>query len=424
MSTTATVGAEAHLPSDIKIIDCDAHWTEPADLWTSRVPRSLQSKVPVQRTVDGRTAWYINGELWSGTGGNTIDRERRKVRGTSSVQPFEEIHPSASVVADRLELMDDSGLFAQVLYPNGIGFASNHIFAIDDLEQRQMVLQVYNDHLVEVQSESDGRLFPQAMLPVWNMDLTVREMTRLIDKGIRGFTLSGCPELLGLPELPEPYYEPMWDVFNETGAAANFHIAAGMSRAAMEASWKRTAGPAPEVEPRPPDGEGPEVPAVLAPSWRSFSSRRSMAVSSTQGYISNARIIANLCNSDLFDRFPKLRIASAESGIGWVPFILEAMDFHYDEYGLADEPGFSGLRPSDHFREHIHVMFWFESATALSWLNELGVSNVMVETDIPHPTCLYPDARQHFTTMLAGTPEALARQVLQENAADLYRIDT
>ena len=98
-----------------------------------------------------------------------------------------------------------------------------------------MVLEIYNDFLVDVQHESNDRLYPQAMLPIWDMDFTVAEMTRLLDKGMTGFTLSDKPEMVGLPELWEPYYEPMWDIFNESGAVANFHIAAGMSRAEIEA---------------------------------------------------------------------------------------------------------------------------------------------------------------------------------------------
>ena len=48
-------------------------------------------------------------------------------------------------------------------------------------------------------------------------------------------------------------------------------------------------------------------------------------------YMSNVRIIVNLCMSDLFDRYPKLKVVSAESGIGWIPFILEALEFQFDE---------------------------------------------------------------------------------------------
>ena len=226
---------QTDLLDGLKIIDCDAHFTEPPELWTARAPASMRDRVPVHRTVDGITGWYLDGEAWATTGGNTIRKGPEKVLGAHVVQPFDDIDPSAWAVKERLELCDEMGIHGQILYPNGVGFASNHIFSIEDLSQRRTVLEIYNDFLVEVQQESNQRLYPQAMLPIWDMEFTVAEMSRLLDQGITGFTLSDKPEMIGLPELWEPYYAPMWDTFNESGAVANFHIAAGMSRAEIEA---------------------------------------------------------------------------------------------------------------------------------------------------------------------------------------------
>jgi len=424
-------GPSADVLAGLKIIDADSHWTEAPDLWTSQVPSHLASQVPVQRTIDGVTSWYVNDELWASTGGNTIRSDGTKVLGSAMIQPFSEIDSSASVVKDRLQLMDQIGLFAQVLYPNAIGFASNHIFAIEDDAQRQLVLQVYNDHLVEVQQESGGRLIPQAMLPVWDMDLTINEMTRLIDLGIRGFTLSGNPELLGLPELPEPYFDPMWDLFNESGAVPNFHIASGRSRQEMEDSRAKTSIEMKEAEDRGASGSAEnrapsasEVPLVVGPSWRMLGPQRRQTVQGIQGFLSNARIVLNLCTSDLFDRYPNLKIVSVESGIGWVPFLVEAMEHQFAESVThPQELALAKRHPVEYLRDHIYVMFWFESTAAIKRLDDVGVRNVMVETDIPHPTCLFPNTSEYFASVLADIPRQQARRILQDNAAELYRID-
>ena len=219
---------------EIGIVDCDAHFTEPSSLWLDRAPASMSGRVPVQKTVDGITAWHLDGEVWASTGGNTIKTGREKILGSHVIQPFESVDHAAWDVPERLGLLDDMGVDAQIIYPNGIGFASNHIFAIEDMEQRTAILKMYNDFFVDVQDESNNRLFPQALLPIWDMDLTIAEMKRLLDKGIRGFTLSDKPEMLGLPELPESYFDPMWDLFNESGAVANFHIGAGARREELE----------------------------------------------------------------------------------------------------------------------------------------------------------------------------------------------
>src|SRR3984885_11106040 len=145
----------------IPIIDCDAHFTEPPDLWTSRVSAEWQDRVPVQQTIDGKTAWYVDGELWASTGGNTIRRGPEKILGSHIIQPFDDIDPGAWSVAQRLEILDSMGVYAQVMYPNAVGFASNHIFAIEDEEQRTVVLKTYNDFFMDLQDESGGRLLPQ-----------------------------------------------------------------------------------------------------------------------------------------------------------------------------------------------------------------------------------------------------------------------
>lgn len=406
--------ANAPDPLDgIQIIDCDAHFTEPPDLWSSRAPASLRDRMPTQRTIDGITGWFLGDEAWASTGGNTISRGPQKNLGTHVVHPFEDVDPSAYEVPARLALMDQIGVGAQVVYPNGVGFASNHVHAIEDTDLRTAVLQTYNDFYVDLQRESEGRLLPQAILPVWDMDLTIKEMTRLLDKGMTGFTLSDKPELLGLPELPRPYWDPMWDLFNESGAVVNFHIGSGATREDIEA----LRGGKDQVD---PDAGVKKI----NPAWNSFERQRRLAVHATQMYMSNVRIICNLIMSDLFDRYPNLHIVSAESGIGWVPFILEAAEWQLDEMVTRpEEINLTQRRPTDYFRDHIYVMFWFESHAPQTMIEKIGVNNVLVETDIPHPTCLYPGAREHFAKVLDGVDRNVMERVLHDNAAELYGID-
>ncbi|SOD71785.1 predicted TIM-barrel fold metal-dependent hydrolase [Jatrophihabitans sp. GAS493] len=419
MTVMETSPAEVDTLKDVRIIDCDAHFTEPAELWTSRAPEHLINRMPILRTVDGITAWYIEGELWASIGGNTIQTDKdgnaHKVHGTHVVQPYELIDKSAFAVKERLELLDSIGVYAQILYPNGIGFASNHIFAIEDLELRTAVLQIYNDFLIDVQTESNGRLFPQGLLPVWDMDLTVGEIKRLSARGMKGFTMSDKPEMIGLPELWEDYWTPMWQLLNDNHLVANFHIGAGSRKEEIEAirnsrnqprSTQRLSG------------------SAVSPTWSQFGHQRRLAAFSTQMYMSNLRIIVNLCMSDLFDRFPNLKIVSAESGIGWIPFMLEALEFQFDEMVTEeDEVNMTRKRPSEYFRDHIYVMFWFEKSGPEKLIETIGVNNVLVETDIPHPTCLYPNPKEHFIRVLADLPVDVKKRVLQDNAVELYNIE-
>lgn len=396
----------------LKIVDCDSHLTEPRDLWSSRAPASWRDRLPEQKTVDGVTSWYVDGRLWASTGGNTIRKGRQKVRGSHVLNPFEEIDPSAWNVSDRLGLMDDMGLYAQITYPNGIGFASNHIFALEDVQQRTLILQLLNDFYADVQEEAGGRLLPQAMLPIWDMDLTVKEMERLLARDIRGFTLSDRPELLGLPELDDEYYTPMWELFDSSGAVVNFHIGSGKRREEIEAGRTGKYVPTPG-----------QIPAVASPTWSSFGRYRQLVAQSVQSHMSNVRIIVNLCLSDLFDRFPNLKIVSVESGIGWIPFVLETMEFSFNEMVTSDEElKHQKRRPTEYFHDHIFCTFWYESHAPKASIPLIGAKNVLIESDIPHPVCYYPGLLEHLAEVLGDLDDWSIRRILQDNAVELYKI--
>ena len=411
MTDTGIVDAEEVL-GDLKIVDGDAHFTEPPDLWTSRAPAGLRPQVPVQRTIDGVTAWYLGDHVFASVGGNTIERGHHKVLGTQTLQPFDEIDAASWDVAARLELLDEMGVHAQILYPNAVGFASNSMFGIEDLRLRNAVQSIYNDFLVDVQHDSGNRLFPQAVLPVWDMDLTLKEMARLRDQGITGFTITDKPQVVGMPDLDAPYFAPMWALADEMGTVINFHIGSG--------GLRQMGSEDPQVTEQIRRGS-----AVAGPNpdlyWESFGPQRRLAILATQFYMSNARIIINLCMSNLFDRYPNVKIASAESGIGWIPFVMEAIEYQLDE--MVTDPAEVTLqerRPKDYFRDHIFVTFWFERIGPTKLLEDIGVNNVMVETDIPHPTCIYPSAKERIAEVMAQLDPVARRRVLQDNAIELY----
>jgi predicted TIM-barrel fold metal-dependent hydrolase len=413
--------------SGIRFVDCDAHFSEPADLWSARMPKSSRVRIPELRTVDGESNWYLGDELFTTMGGNSVRQGRQRVHGVlSTIQPYEDLDESTWSVPARLRFMDEIGVLAQVVYPNGIGFSSNYIFALEDMAERVAILQAYNDFYVDVQHQSGGRLLPQAMLPIWDMEFTVKEMTRLVDEGVTGFCMSDRPELLGLPELSDPYFDPMWDVFNESGTVANFHLAAGATKAELEgfkaeleAHRARAAGEPVEVSPDPGRGQRNVAPQA----WLSLPPQRRLAASTSQFFMSNARIMCNLCVSDLFDRFPKLKIMSAESGIGWVPFVLESLEYHFDDM-VVDERDirFAKRRPKEYFADHIYVTFWFEHVAPQKLIEDIGIRNVMVETDFPHPTCLFPETRERLASSLVGLTPELKTRLLRDNAVDLYGI--
>lgn len=390
----------------LRIVDGDSHFAEPADLWTSRAPASMKDKMPQIKRIEGGSTfsdygWFIGDDYWTGLGGHTIARGLQKTKGVLCL-PWSEIDDAAFSVEGRVRIMDQQGVYASVLYPNAMGFASNMMLAIPDPDFRLLVLRLYNDALVDYQNESGGRLLGQAVLPTWDMELTVHEMHRMLDAGITGFTITDKPHLLGQPDLDREYFAPMWSIANEAAVAMNFHIGSGA-----------------------PPTIGKESPMAAASSdiyWQSFGPQRRMAVLATQFYMSNVRIITNLIMSDMFDRYPNVKVVSAESGVGWVPFMLEAAEYQLDE--MVTDPGERRLqqkRPTEYFRSNVYVMSWFEKSF-VKILDDIGVDNVMLMTDIPHPTCLYPDTRAHFAEVTKDLTPEVRRKIVQDNAARVYGI--
>jgi uncharacterized protein len=399
----------------ILFVDTDCHFTEPPDLWSARIPATSRARVPKQKTVDGHTDWYMDDEQFAGLGGNVLRRDGKRMHGISSVQPFAELHESTWSVPARLELMDSIGCLAEVIYPNGLGFSSNYMFTLDNLAERAVILQTYNDFCVDIQEESGGRLLPQCMVPVWDMDFTVKEMTRLIDKKITGFLLSDKPELLGLPEPIDPYFDPMWDVLNESGTVVSHHIASSVTKEEHEELRAIQSGLGAK-----PDQTMRRNPA---PGFASLPMLRQSIAPVPYLAMANARIISNLIVSDLFDRFPRLKFFSAETGIGWVPYMLKQLEYFFDDWVRDDtELRYAKRRPSEYFRDNLYVSFYFEDDVG-HVISKIGEKNIMVETDFPHPSCLYPNTRNLLGQSLVGVDPAARARILRDNAAEAWGID-
>ncbi len=154
--------------------------------------------------------------------------------------------------------------------------------------------------------------------------------------------------------------------------------------------------------------------------WPGIRPDHYLATLSCTFFLNNCRTISNLIFSGLLDRFPTQKFVSVESGIGWIPFMLQAIEYQMDE--SMPHGGGMKLRPTEYFRRQIYASFWFEKQGAARAISEIGEDNVMFETDFPHPTCLYPDVRKHVDEALAGLSEKAQRKVLYENAARVYQL--
>ncbi|MFC3172687.1 amidohydrolase family protein [Novosphingobium bradum] len=385
-------GGDADGPdADLLLVDVDTHITEWADLWTARATPAFRDRVPRVELIDGKPEWVMDGHrLAAPHGFSAIRADGSKMSGNGFRDTWHEaITPGAYSVRERLAYMDREGIAAQIGYTNLLGFGGQKAMLVDP-ELRLVATRLLNDAMAEFQAESGNRIFPMIMMPWWDVTLCVAEAARGADMGLRGINMNSDPHVHGLPPLGDRYWDPLWEVCTDRHLPVNFHI--GASDDSM--TWFGTG------------------------QWPGFSNDERLAFGSTMMFVSNMRVLGNILMSRFLERWPALSIVSVESGAGWLPFMLEALEYQMAEAGLtAHEP----IR--DVFHRQIYGTVWFEQKTLSETVRQLGAGNVMVETDYPHPTCLYPGARAHLAAGLADLPVEDRRKVMGGTAQRIYALD-
>jgi predicted TIM-barrel fold metal-dependent hydrolase len=141
-------------------------------------------------------------------------------------------------------------------------------------------------------------------------------------------------------------------------------------------------------------------------------------------FLRNAMQLNELLLSGVLIRHPQIKFVSVESGIGWIPFCLEALDYQFQGNRVWEEhPEFDRL-PSEYFATNIFACYWFEQVAPLRLIDKVGVDRIMFETDFPHPTSLYGDeVHQRIASGLGQVDEDIRRKILWENAQQLYKVE-
>jgi predicted TIM-barrel fold metal-dependent hydrolase len=380
----------------IKIIDVDSHLSEPHDLWISRAPARYRDLVPQVKERNGHKHWVVNGDIPIGRVGaaSVVQPDGGKMLGVSWIKlDVDMVHRASYDPLTRVEMMDTLGLYAQVMYPNLAGFGNQNFMKVPDAELRLECVRIYNDAMAEMQETSGQRLFPMALMPWWDIEASVDETVRCHEMGLRGVVTCSNPQDAGLPDLACPDWHPFWRACSELKMPVNFHI--GSSAQDMDFFG--------------------QVP------WPSFDGEQKLSVGSANLFLGNAKVVGNLIFGGVAERFPDVKFVSVESGIGWIPFFLEALDYQLLETAPSVRAKLS-LTPTEYFQRQFYGCFWFESIALHHLLDVLGVGSVMFETDFPHPTCLYPKSDERVRKALDGLDFATRKRLLQDNAAELYRI--
>jgi predicted TIM-barrel fold metal-dependent hydrolase len=382
--------------SAVPVIDCDSHVVEPPDLWTSRLATKYQDDAPHVEPdpVTGELRWHIADRDVSGVG--LHGHGGWKEYWPSYPPTFEELDPATHDAAARLKKLDEHGIDRQLIFPNLLGFNVYAFMALKDPELSIACVRAYNDYQTEFCSIDRHRFIPQMYLPFWDIPASIVELERCIDLGHKSVVFSAAMEKVGLPRLRDPHWDPILSRVQEANLPLTFHI--GFTNV-TEADIVESHG---------------------------LTDQRDFVMNTALFMLGNARDISEVIMSGLCERYPQLKFVSIESGFGYLPYLMESLDWQFLNLGgRAQFRDF--LLPSEYFRRQVYASFWFEAD--IDRVIDLYPDNAMFSSDYPHPTSLSPgpgsharNARETIEANLSKVPDDIRRKLLNDNAVKVYNL--
>jgi len=285
-----------------------------------------------------------------------------------------------------------------VVYPNVGGFGNQQFFKMGDSELMLTCVQAYNDFQRDWASPDPRRFVTMIALPFWSVEQSVKEIERAAKMGHKGILFTAAPQDYGLPVLADRHWDPLWQVAQDHDLPISFHIGSGdfLDEARDNYTQKR----------------------LKADGWAATYAR-----TTTNLLLANAMQLGDLLLSGVLPRYPNLKFVSVESGIGWIPFLLESTDYHFHAADVrGSRPEFTML-PSEYFQRQVYGCYWFEKGVSDELLSKVGVDKIMFETDFPHVTCLYGNVDEAIQDGIGDKSDAVKRKILFDNAAGLYKVD-
>ncbi len=357
------------------IVSTDSHANEPATLWAERIEPEYRDRIPRVIVDEDGVKWRVSeGHRPNRLRDQQLDGED-DLRGKSGADPEE-----------RLKDMEYDGIDAEIIFPNkGLS-----MWATPDAKFSQAQGRVYNDWAWEMFSAYNDKMSPMACIATGDFDGAMKEIERTAKMGFRGLTLP-CKPVWGAHEVEHanynlPMFDPMWALIQETGLPITYHISTGR-------------------DPRASRGNGGAVINYV-----------------THSLSPTIEPVANMCASGVFERFPGWKFATIEAGIGWIPWLLDAMDEGYRKHHFWVRPKLEKM-PSDYFRAHGFATFQ-EDPSGLDLAEKYDlVDNFMWANDYPHHEGTWPHSAEAIERTMGMLNDVQRAKILGLNAASLFNFE-
>ena len=367
------------------VISVDDHLVEPPDMFEGRLPARFQDLAPkVVENKYGHQLWEFDGERYTQVGMNAV-AGRRPESVTLEPTRFEDMRPGCWDIHERIRDMDINGVWASLNFPSQItGFCGRVFSGASDPELGAAVTRAWNDWMYEAWWQPyPDRIIPGGITNLSDPALGAEEIRRNAARGFRSVTLPERPHKIGLPSIFTSYWDPIIAACQETDTVISLHVgSSGM-------------------------GDLPADSPMVALGATLF------------GQLS-LTACAEWLWSGLPARFPGIKVAMSEGGIGWVAMLLDRLDNIVDRSGYGNQFAGGRQRPADVLQRN----FWFctiDDPSTIATRDRIGIDHVMVEVDYPHGDSTWPDTQEVIHRAWGHLPVDDLRKMTHQNAAALYR---
>ncbi|WP_076593827.1 amidohydrolase family protein [Herminiimonas arsenitoxidans] len=372
--------------NDLILISVDDHVIEPPDMFKQHLSAADFLRAPKMSTMrSGSDSWIYEGRSVPNFGLNAVVGRPPEEYGMEPAS-YSQIRKGTYLVKDRIDDMNVNGVLTSINFPTFPSFAGTFFLQATDKEFTKKIISAYNDwHIDEWCGAAPGRFIPLAILPLWDIDACVAEARRVAAKGCRTISFPDNPVAKGLPSVHSNHWDPLWRVMEDNNIVISIHI-----------------------------GSGAQVP------YSSLDAPIDTWIVNMPMYIANAT--TDWLFSPVFKKFPTLKIALSEGGIGWIPYLLERADFTYGHHKAWTNSNFDGMLPSDLFKRNFITCF-IDDVFGLHNTQFMNVDKITWETDYPHSDSLWPNAPERLWNTVQHLSKETIDKITYQNAIREFGYD-
>jgi predicted TIM-barrel fold metal-dependent hydrolase len=372
--------------NEMVLVSVDDHVVEPPGMFDGRLATKYVEYAPKFLTnPDGTNVWSYNGETVMNVALNAVAGRPKEEYGIEPTS-FGELRPGTYDHDERVKDMSANGVLGSLCFPSFPQFCGQLFARTKDKDVALAMVRAYNDwHIDEWCGSHPGRFIPCAIPAIWDPQLMAAEVRRAAQKGCHALTFSENPSKLGWPSIHSDHWDPVWQACSEEAVVVCMHI-----------------GSSSQLTITSPDAPH-DVIITLQP-------------------MNIVQAAADLVWSRVFRKFPDLKVALSEGGIGWIPYFLERIDYNYDRHSAWTGQDFGETVPSEVFNKHVITCF-IDDKFGVASKQALDLDMVTWECDYPHSDSNWPLSPEVFAESSAGLTEHELDKITHLNAMRLFQYD-